>query len=218
MKVHYKIKLLTVALAVLLNSHNAQAAQEAIDAAGFIRIIPTLANSAHLGLVPAYSAEGIGDGTMWQGRSVTFNGEILPNSDFVQAVIALRQPGIREKTDFSRDIFAHVTIAILNQRGVTSVSLGMLADTSNMGRHVRSVQRAIGWDNTDMQTVMEALGYTGIVHLSDGIDFADEEGKAHATQQSIQNATHKAGKDVEKVVQNVVQRPMKEVKRFLKKW
>lgn len=214
MKVHYKIKLLTAALVVLLTSHNTEAAGN-INATEFIKGIPGLAGAARPGIESSYTAEGLGNGAMWQQWKPSFDGKILPSSDFVQAVIALRQPGTRAKTDFSRDIFAHVTIAILNQRDVTDVSLGM--HTSNMGRHVRSIQLAIEWNNTDMQTVMEKLGYTGMVHLPDGIDFKDEVSNERAVAQSVQNAAHKAGKDVKKVAQNVVARPAQKVKRLTKK-
>lgn len=217
MKVHYKIKLLTVALAVLLNSHNTEAAQS-INAAEFIKAIPRLVNSEQPGFEPAYTAEGLGNGAMWEKWKPNYKEPITLNSDFVQAVIALRQPGTRAKTDFSRDIFTHVTIAILNQRGVEGVSLGMLSDTSKMGRHVRSVQRVIGWNNTDMQTVMEKLGYTGMAHLSDGIDFADEVSTQREDAQRLEACAQKAGKDVEKVAQNIVQRPAAEVNRFFKRW
>lgn len=129
--------------------------------------------------------------------------QIRPDSDFITAVIALRQPKTRSKTDFSRDIFTHITITILAQRGIEGVSLGMLSDTSNMGRHVRAIQRALEWNNADMQAVMEALGYTNIIHLDDGIDFKDE--------------TSQVRQDVERLLNNVVERPMQELERFAKK-
>lgn len=54
MKVHYGNKLLTAALAILLNNQHAKAAQE-INAADFIKQLPAISASTQPGLEPAYS-------------------------------------------------------------------------------------------------------------------------------------------------------------------